>query len=161
MTEDDIFKISSEIIIGLQTKSIIRESKLVLKSNPDEISTQIEKIKTALQFNPESWELHTHLGSLYFREKSYDKAISHLEKALELNPECPISTYIQLSNLYNETNAVLSAIKILKRALSVNDSKPLVYTKLSTLLNNKGQKKESKEMLSIAKKLQNKKCKWI
>ena len=61
------------------------ESQMLLRTG--HVDDAILQAKKALDFEPNFWVAHLHLGSAYARQKQYDQATAEFEKAIQLAPE--------------------------------------------------------------------------
>ncbi|MGF1541826.1 MAG: tetratricopeptide repeat protein [Pleurocapsa sp.] len=89
-----------KIIVKINQFRLKSSSTPVLKALPPQTSNQlrlapatqnqnldlIQKYHEKAQINPNSAEIQVNLGTLYAREKNWDKAIAHFQKAIALNP---------------------------------------------------------------------------
>ncbi|GAB6027855.1 Bardet-Biedl syndrome 4 protein [Chamberlinius hualienensis] len=72
-------------VVGKREESFIALGKVCMEQN--EISLASEVYKKALEYFPDSYELHTELGLLYLEGGSQRKAFEHIGAALTLNPK--------------------------------------------------------------------------
>jgi TolB-like protein/Flp pilus assembly protein TadD len=64
------------------------ESQILLDAGHEEEA--ISQAKKALDFEPNFWVAHLHLGSAYASQKQYDQATVEYEKAIQLAPETSV-----------------------------------------------------------------------
>jgi serine/threonine-protein kinase len=69
------------------------ESQILLRAGHKDDA--ILQAKKALDFEPNFWVAHLHLGSAYASQKQYDQANAEYEKAIQLAPE----TYVPKTSL--------------------------------------------------------------
>jgi len=72
-----------------------------------------------IQSEPNDWQLHYNLGTLYLRDKKFDQAIAELKNAKELNPK-EILPRVNLAAAYREKGMYTERMTELREALGVD-----------------------------------------
>jgi tetratricopeptide (TPR) repeat protein len=79
----------------------------------------IEKIKSALDLNPNLILAHLWLGRAYQAKKMYSEAIDQYKQTLAINPEWPVA-YAQIGNVYGVSGQKVQAEKVLDKMQSLS-----------------------------------------
>ena len=87
------------------------ESQILLRAGHEEEA--ISQAKKALDFEPNFWVAHFHLGNAYVRQKRYDEGIASFEKARQLAPETPLPP-ITLARVFLVTGDHKKALAIVR-----------------------------------------------
>ncbi|MBI1920681.1 MAG: tetratricopeptide repeat protein [Geobacter sp.] len=90
---------------------------------------------------PENYRIYHGLAQEY-RKTEPDRAISVLEKSLEVNPFA-WETYITLAVLYSEQGDAAKATTLLKRAIGLNPANANAYLNLGKISEDQGQRAEA------------------
>ena len=90
-------------------------------------------LQSAVQIEPERWELYFNLGIVFLRQKHYHQAIKSFKQAIILNPNDDATFYhlgtaLAISN--NPNNAIISFC----RAITINPDNPHFYYNLGQVL---------------------------
>src|SRR2546422_11325131 len=96
-----------------------------------------ELLNEVIQSNPDSFEAHWLLGSVYVQAKQITEAIPHFEKAVNLKPDSP-EALRELGDAYLEAGQRGKATSTLARSLALKPDQPTTqYTldRKSTRLN--------------------------
>lgn len=80
---------------------------------------QLDFIKKAESINPDLAEVQLAYGFYYFRQREYTKALSHYERAMELNPN-EIDVYTYIAQTHQWINNHIEAHKYLETAVKID-----------------------------------------
>lgn len=89
----------------------------------NKFSESIQKIETALSFNPYIASFYSNLGLAYFAIKQIDKGIQNYQQALKLRPNYP-EAFNNLGNALSAKGEIENAIIQYKKAIELNPSYP-------------------------------------
>lgn len=73
----------------------------------------------ALEFDPESAEVHVNAGTLHFAMKQWAEAEKHYRAAIEIRPEYAMA-WFNLGNVYDELHSAEQAMDCYLRAVAIN-----------------------------------------
>lgn len=93
-------------------------------------------------------------GLKKFATQDYTKAITDLEKAIELDPEFDLALNA-LAESYNKLGELDKAIEIAKRYVEISPKDPVAHTALSRLYVQKGMIEEAEKEMAISNQLAN------
>ncbi|MHC4238617.1 MAG: tetratricopeptide repeat protein [Planctomycetota bacterium] len=60
----------------------------------------VEKYKKAIELRPKHLEAHINLGVVLAKQQKYAEAVTYLNEALQINPNCPPHVYYNLGSAY-------------------------------------------------------------
>ena len=95
-------------------------------------SSALELLIPLLKENPESSEIYTMLGNIYYHQRDLTKAIAYLEKASEINFES-IDILNFLGSVFLENGQKKKAKQIFEKSLEIKENQPLVKSILQQL----------------------------
>lgn len=81
-------------------------------------------------------------GMKYFQKGKFDKAVSELEKAAELDPKNP-KAHLNLAQSYEATGELDKAIKAYQTSLDINPNQPEVLYNLAIIYKSQGKTKQA------------------
>lgn len=106
----------------------------------------------ALKFGNQSHQIHQILGNIYHTEGNLDKAIFHLTKAIDLQPDL-LEAYLELSAVYNSRRSFTQAIETLSKAVEQISDNADLYLALAGLLKESKDYRQAEFMLRKAMEL--------
>lgn len=126
----------------LQPLSTNNHSVIKLKLSSNSLIEQaISELKTAIQSNGSSYQARTALGIAYLKLNMSDKAMFHLNKALEINANYPIANYYM--GLLLKMNSNPLCVEYFKKAVNVDPNYLKAYIELGKALAHKRQCQEA------------------
>lgn len=135
-----IYLIISVILISLSARTVRRN---VDWKNQDNLWLAAAKI------SPSSPQNNNNLGDLYGRQKDYEKAIYHFQKAIELKPGYA-DAYHNLANTYGQIGEIELAMENYKKAIEFNPKLWQSYQNLAAIYFELNDKDKAKEFLQKA-----------
>jgi len=87
----------------------------------------------ALQYIPDSGELHYNIGATYNSQKKYEKAAEYYSKALQLDPDL-IEAMNRLGPILEKKGDMEEAIRIYQKSLSIKPNNSEIHFRLANLL---------------------------
>lgn len=118
--------------------------EIILKSTN---YTSIEKVSQDILFNPDSSDLYYLLGTLYRKNKEYNKAIDSFEKSISLDRNNQ-KAYNSLGNLYLEHMQYINAKSVFNKLFQINPNFPQLNQKIDLIMNIQYNLKKNTEELS-------------
>jgi len=112
----------------------------------------IEELSVLLNKHPDEPKIHEKLGWVYAKEKDWNMAIKHYEKARELNPRL-VGAYNNLGNIYFHLNNRDKAIEFYRMAVSIEPNTIDAWLNMGIAYYNKGMLKEAADALKEALKI--------
>ncbi len=100
------------------TSSWSATGNIKTSENPQNIQKEIKSLEAKLLENPLDADLQFVLGSDYWISGNHDKAIEHLQRALQLDPEYDPALW-NLSAIYNQKGDGAEAIIQMKKAEAI------------------------------------------
>jgi tetratricopeptide (TPR) repeat protein len=98
--------------------------------------------RTAITANPRAWLAHNNLGSALFEQGQADEAISHLQRALEIEPGFAKAHY-NLAGILRDRGQVDEAAIHFQRALEIQPEYSMAHYNLGEILRQKGRLDEA------------------
>ena len=98
----------------------------------------LERIRQALEADPENAELQQVSGQVALAQRRADDAIAHFEKAIELDPD-DTDSYRYLADVYVRTGRTAQTIETYQKALEVQPDQPRIHHFLGVLYEMGGQ----------------------
>lgn len=144
-------KVKTRDLVAQMIQQSIRESKLAVKLNPNNIlawenlarvyqqlidvaqgadNWTITTFKQAILVDPNNPVLHLELGSVFVKMKDLTSAITQFQKAISLKPNYA-NAYYNLANAYKLSGDIQSAIEMLKQTQKVIPATSSDYAKVS------------------------------
>lgn len=105
---------------------------------------RIALLEDNLRKRPENYRIYHGLAQEYLKT-SPSRAISVLEKSLEVNPFA-WETYITLAAIHNEQGNAARATELLQRAIGLNPMSPNAYLNLGKIYADQGQRTEAERL---------------
>lgn len=130
--------------LELNSNSVLANNSEVIKlkvSSDDRIELAISELKTALRNNKTFYQARTALGIAYLKKNMSNKAMLHLNKALEINSNYPIANYYMGLSLKLNSNPL--CIEYFKKAVSSDPNYSKAYIELGRALAHKSQSQEA------------------
>jgi tetratricopeptide (TPR) repeat protein len=144
----DRFPRYKKYFLALSVLAIVAYAARTLIRNEDWKSPALFWRKT-LEVSPHSPRAHNNMGTVYIRERNFDKAIEEFEKAIELNPEYALG-YFNLGDLYTLLGEKDKAINFYYKAIKLRPWYQNTYNNLGALYINLGNSKEAIPLLEKA-----------
>ncbi len=111
----------------------------------DELFTVVVKVlETALRYHPDYADLHYYAGVALDRLGKIDDAITHLRRAVEINPRY-VKALVHLAELFTLRGDTDEAIEKLERAIDSGADYPDVHVRLARLMSKSGMKEQARE----------------
>jgi tetratricopeptide (TPR) repeat protein len=124
--------------------------KGTIQDNEDIKSQGIEKCREATEeINPDDSNCHYLYALVLSENKDLDKAISHIEIAIEQSPNTAYF-YENLGNFYYQKEEHEKAEIEYKKALVINPTNPSLHNSFASVLHNQGKLKKAIEHYEIA-----------
>jgi tetratricopeptide (TPR) repeat protein len=101
----------------------------------------------AQELSPESWELHNNLGNVYLHLQQYPDSITHLSKALSIQPDSKVTQY-NLGLAYSETGKAAEAKSAFLEVIRMDSSYWDAYLNLARLFIKENNAKDAKDLLT-------------
>jgi tetratricopeptide (TPR) repeat protein len=114
--------------------------------------TAAGEFKATLDARPDSWASHYNMGSFYFSQLDYRKAVAFYETAIRLQPRA-IQPYVNISFAYNALGLNDQAEQSLRRACKLEPKSPEANLNLGLLLGEIGRLSEAGSYLQKAAEL--------
>ncbi len=108
------------------------------------LSMAQSEFEQAVELDPHNVEAHAELGSLYVRQKDYDKALEELGKAVELDPES-VAAHVSLGVLHRRKGESEKAIAELERVLELEPAHAAASYELGRVLEDMGKDEQALE----------------
>jgi TolB-like protein/DNA-binding winged helix-turn-helix (wHTH) protein/Tfp pilus assembly protein PilF len=123
------------------------ESQILLRAGHEEEA--ILQAKKALDFEPNFWVAHLHLGSAYASQNQYDQATAEYEKAIQLAPET-FFPKTALARLFVRTGDHKKAYEIVRELESRRSERFVPLSQLAAIYNGLGNKDRALDLLEKA-----------
>jgi DNA-binding winged helix-turn-helix (wHTH) protein/TolB-like protein/Flp pilus assembly protein TadD len=123
------------------------ESQILLRAGHEEEA--ISQAKKALDFEPNFWVAHLHLGNAYRRQKRYPEATQELENATQLAPESHVPK-IALAKLFMLRGDHKGAYAIARELESHRSERFVPLSSLAAIYSGLGNKDRALELLEKA-----------
>jgi tetratricopeptide (TPR) repeat protein len=101
----------------------------------------------AQDLSPESWELHNNLGNVYLHQQQYPDSITHLSKALSIQPDSKVTQY-NLGLAYSESGKSAEAKSAFLEVIRMDSSYWDAYINLARLFIKENNTKDAKDLLT-------------
>jgi hypothetical protein len=98
---------------------------------------------------PDVFMAHKNLGEAYQKIGMYNKSITHLDRAVALNPKDPLS-YYDRGLVYGKSGQHHKAVEDFNRAITLNPRKPAYYNNLGVAYGNLGDYPRAMEHFNTA-----------
>jgi tetratricopeptide (TPR) repeat protein len=98
--------------------------------------------RTTLARNPNSFMAQHNLGYILLRRGQEDEAMTHFQKALEIQPDL-LESYNDLGTIFLDKGQTDKAIAQFQKALNIQPNNPQVYNNLGIALGQKGAMEEA------------------
>jgi tetratricopeptide (TPR) repeat protein len=115
-----------------------------------ELNLAMKNYKAAIHLNPKFSQAINNLGTIYYAERRYGKAVKYYKKALKIDPQAA-SIWVNLGSGYFAKHDMKRAVKAYNQALALD---PLVFERRSeygTLLQERTVEDRAKFHLYLAK----------
>jgi tetratricopeptide (TPR) repeat protein len=122
----------------------VRESEdwfqrgLELEETGAPIGQAVEAYEKVLALNPAAAGALVNLGTIYYRQRSFELAEGYYRRAVEADPQYPLAQF-NLGNLYDEQGRVKEANEHYRRALALNPRYADAHFNLALLCERQGE----------------------
>ncbi len=106
----------------------------------------IARIKNSQELDPLSLIINVAIGWTFYMGRQYDKAIEHLLRTVELDPNYPM-TYWILGLLYRTTGRYELAVTAGEKSVTTSGGSPLMRAALAHTYGKSGREKEARQVL--------------
>jgi len=103
--------------LGKSEQSRIKLSFSLAKEG--RLSEAMAELETLLEENPSSFSAHMAIGNLFYRQKAYDEALDHFQKAISLEPKKP-QAILKAGITYLRQNEADKAMAQFQNALKIS-----------------------------------------
>jgi len=119
--------------------------ELIKADKPSQAKRDLEK---AIKFDPNFFQAHTSLGTIYEREGLYKRALNFYQKANTLYPNNPI-ILTNIGNAYRMLGDTKNSLKSYRYALSIDPKYPNPSIYMCSLLVTIGENSSAKDLISL------------
>lgn len=109
------------------------------KNNPKEA---LKKFKKILVEKPDNSNILNFVGICYSQLKSYEKALSYINKAISINKK-EVGFYLNLGNVYKNLKNFPKALEVYLNCLKINKASPDLYYNIGILYENQNKFSEA------------------